>query len=283
MTMPRHPSSYEQLLHVLLQNLAAPTLKETIRIEKKTPEDAIKFRLRYYAFCRTVLADAEKRMDKAIAKNYPKEILNSIQRDMDNVYKAKRFIVKVQGSDVLFSDRDQEDELITNGLFARLLMNNKLADEQTKKAVEQYTIDTREKEENLFGKFFDKDKAESLLQKPKAISPLVEAMQDVPEGKTSKAPIGQDEMELVPDMLDVVSTPKQINGDVLRVNNMVMRVRFGKRPEELLFVETFDTSEMAQTFELIVKAELEKIPNLRPYTIVRNASELKFTITHIEV
>ena len=120
MTMPRNPASYEQVFHILLENLALPTTQEDIEIPLPSEQDAIKFRLRYYAFTRSVLENAETKLEKAKLLNYGADVIASAEASIHKVMAAKKFKATLEGKSVIFSDRDEVYKDITEKLLKNL-------------------------------------------------------------------------------------------------------------------------------------------------------------------
>lgn len=109
MAMPKFSASYEQTFHLLLEVLSQPTTSGTIEIPQPSEKDANYFRLRYYAFQRTLLAEADRELMQA-AKLHDNPGMQAAKEKALKTKLSKKFSVTIRLKDngyvVAFTDRD---------------------------------------------------------------------------------------------------------------------------------------------------------------------------------
>jgi len=109
MAMPKFSASYEQTFHLLLEVLSQPTTSGTIEIPQPSEKDANYFRLRYYAFQRTLLAEADREMLQA-SKLHDNAGMQAAKDKELKTKLSKKFSVTIRQKDgafsVAFTDRD---------------------------------------------------------------------------------------------------------------------------------------------------------------------------------
>lgn len=118
MTMPVHSSSYEQVYHVLFENLAQATRPE-FRIPAGSEKKAVYMRLRYYNYVRVL----EKEARKASEHKNP-EIASAGMAKLEKIAQSRKYMAKLDGDCVVFSDRDLADSVIVDDLLAALQTAN---------------------------------------------------------------------------------------------------------------------------------------------------------------
>jgi hypothetical protein len=106
MTMPKYAASYEQHFHDLFEILSNSATRGPIELPFPDERAASYFRLRFYSFQRTVMAEAERGLEKALKHNNTSAILRHEQRQ-EQVMRSKRFQLRLSGSTVICADRDE--------------------------------------------------------------------------------------------------------------------------------------------------------------------------------
>lgn len=96
MGIPKSALSYEQDYHELRELLSSPRAPEVLELPFATQKEMRHFRMRWYAFQRTCLAEQERIQDKARKNNDTAQMLASREHERLTL-QCKRFEVSEQG------------------------------------------------------------------------------------------------------------------------------------------------------------------------------------------
>jgi hypothetical protein len=102
MAMPKHSTSFEHVFHEMLAILSSNLARERYEFEQPSEKDANYFRLRFYAFQRTVAKENFKKLETA---KTPEAIALYVGK-MKQVEQSKRFAIQLRGSTVVAINRD---------------------------------------------------------------------------------------------------------------------------------------------------------------------------------